>query len=107
MATMSAVSTMSSMHEHMHQRTSEQEQPRYDSEDVSAMLGKQEHTTHSQESEQNDVAPGRPDIASCGGLVMRMLMVCHRALPFWGSHNTSQAAGGSRMTERRHGGHDD
>jgi hypothetical protein len=46
MASVTAVATMSAVHEYVHKRASEQRQPNEYSEDVGAVLGKQERPTN-------------------------------------------------------------
>jgi hypothetical protein len=77
---MAAMRTMASVHKDVHQWTGEKEQPRQNSQDVSPVLGNEQRSSHSQESDENETAPRGPEVTARGNLVMRMLVVCHVAL---------------------------
>jgi hypothetical protein len=74
MATMpTAVSAMTSMppvHEHMHQRTSENEQPRQKSQDVGPMLCKKQCAAYCKKGQKNKSASRGPEATSGSWLVM-------------------------------------
>jgi hypothetical protein len=53
-ASVTAVATMSAMHEYVHQWASEQGQPNECSKDVGAVLGKQERPTDYQKPDENE-----------------------------------------------------
>ena len=52
--------TVSAMTEHVQQRTSEKEQPRQNSKDVSPVLGQEQRAAYCEESEKNEAAARSP-----------------------------------------------
>jgi hypothetical protein len=76
----SAMTPMPTVHEHVHQRTSENKQPRQKSEDVGPMLGKKQCAAYCQKGQKYESASRGPEATPCAGLVMQMLVVCHVTL---------------------------
>jgi hypothetical protein len=73
--------TMSTVHEHVHERASEQRQPDQEAENMCPMLGKQQRTSDDQKPNQDHPGTGfhrqtRSDLILVAGMVLRR----HRTL---------------------------
>jgi hypothetical protein len=77
---MPAVTTMSVMHEHVHQRASEEWQPNENAKDVRAVLGEEQSTSDGKEPEQNKPGARCREAALRLTFMLRVIVYRHRSL---------------------------
>jgi hypothetical protein len=75
------MAAVTAMHEHVHERASEQWQPDEYSEDVGAVLGKQECAGNDQKPDENKARRRRQKTALGTVLVFRMIVQGHGRSP--------------------------
>jgi hypothetical protein len=80
---MPSVTSMSMMHEEMHEGTGQQRQPDQQAEDMRAVFGEQECAGDHSESDEYKSGAGGQKAALCRfAFTMRMIMHRHRYFPF-------------------------
>jgi hypothetical protein len=79
---MTAVATMSVMHEHMHERTGEERKPYQGPKDVRTVLGKEQRTTDDKEYKHDEPCPRCQKAPLPLPLMLRVIVHRHRVLLF-------------------------
>jgi hypothetical protein len=81
MPAMTPMTTMPAMHEDMQERTGEEQQPRQEHDDVTAMLGPQEVAADREEGDQHEAGARGQEAAAVLGLVIGVIVGRHVSLP--------------------------